>query len=501
MPHPITQLLPRTPMTRKRFLQTMGAASAAPALLSRPSKRNLILILVDDHRFDMMSGLGHPWLKTPHLDRLMRGGAAFPNAFVTTSLCSPSRASILTGQYMHAHRVRDNFTPLETSIPTFPQLLQRAGYRTGFVGKWHMGGASDERRPGFDHWISFRGQGEYFDPLLNVNGVRRRVKGYVTDILTAEALRFLRGHRGRPFCLYFSHKAVHHDFQPAPRHRDLYRTEKVPRPESMFYRQEVYEQWPEWVRRRRYSRHGVDGLLGQTATFDEFYRAYCRCLMAVDESIGQVMDSLDELGLLNDTLVLYLGDNGYLWGEHGLVDKRAMYEPSIRIPLFAHCPDLFDGGRTVDRMALNLDIGPTLLDAAGLAPPPSFHGRPLLPLLQDRSLEWRNEFLYEYEWERDYPYTPTITGLRTERYSFMQYYGLWDIDELYDISQDPEQMTNLLGSVRIIRQRGRLFHQIKDEKLRATVRGLQQRMARILAATGGDPRLSGLVQQGDTLSW
>ena len=208
-------------MTRKNFLKSMAAATAAPALLSQTNKLNLVFILVDDHRFNMMSALGHPWLKTPHLDRLMRAGVRFRNAFVTTSLCSPSRASILTGQYMHAHKVRDNFTPLNPAIPTFPRELQKAGYRTGFIGKWHMGGGSDEALPGFDDWISFRGQGDFFDPLINFNGDRRRVKGYVTDILTEEAGRFIRDNATRPFFLYLSHKAVHHDFQPAPRHRDL----------------------------------------------------------------------------------------------------------------------------------------------------------------------------------------------------------------------------------------------------------------------------------------
>ena len=487
--------------TRRSFLQSLASAAAAPAVLSAAPKRNLVFILTDDHRWDMFGATGHPWLRTPELDRFRQGGVAFDNAFVTSSLCSPSRASILTSLYMHSHGVRDNFTPLNPSLPTFPRLLQDAGYRTAFLGKWHMGGATDERRPGFDDWISFRGQGEFFNPTINFNGDRRRVDGYVTDILTGEATRFIRDNRSRPFCLYLSHKAVHHDFQPAPRHAGLYRTDPVPYPASMPYRPEYYRQLPEWVRRRRYSRHGVDGLMGQTATFDEFYRDYCRCLMAIDESTGAVMEALESQGLANDTLVIYMGDNGYLWGEHGLVDKRSMHEPSIRVPLMARCPDLFEGGRAAPEMALNLDIGPTFLEAAGLAAAASMHGRSLLPLLQGKATDWRHEFLYEYEWERDYPYTPTITGLRTDRHSFMRYYGVWDIDELYDIQRDPDQMRNLMADVRIELNRGRLFHQIQDEELRQLVRGLQVRMARLLEQTGGDPALSGLVGEGDTLAW
>ena len=222
-------------MTRRAFVGS--ALAAAPAIRAAPRRRNIVFVLVDDHRFDCAGAFGHPWLKTPHLDRLVRGGVHFRNAFVTTSLCSPSRASMLTGQYMHAHKVVDNFTPLDPSLATFPVLLQQAGYRTGFIGKWHMGGASDEARPGFDHWVSFFGQGRYFDPEINFNGSRRTVNGYITDILAEEATRFLRQNASRPFLLYLSHKAVHYEFQPAPRHRDLYRTEPVPRPKSMNYQE------------------------------------------------------------------------------------------------------------------------------------------------------------------------------------------------------------------------------------------------------------------------
>jgi N-acetylglucosamine-6-sulfatase len=494
----------RSTMSRKAFLATLAGAAAAPAIHAAPAKRNMIFILVDDHRWDMTSAMAHPWLLTPNIDRLAGNGVDFQNSFITTSLCSPSRASILTSQYMHAHGVRDNFTPLDPAIPTFPAELQKAGYNTGFVGKWHMGGASDEQRPGFDHWISFRGQGDFFNPTLNFNGDRRRMMGYTTDLLTKEAIRYIRrnDHNGTPFFLYLSHKAVHHDFQPAPRHSKLYGQDEVPHPRSMAFREEFYEQWPEWVKRRRYSRHGIDGILGQTATMDEFYRDYCRCLAAVDESVGEILNELEEKRLLNDTLIVYMGDNGYLWGEHGLVDKRAMYEPSIRVPLYAHCPDLFQGRRKREELALNLDIGPTFLDAAGVAAPATFHGRSLTPLFgKSTETEWRSSFVYEYEWERDYPYTPTTTGLRSDQHALMRYYGLWDIDELYDVRKDPAQMDNLLSDVRIRLQRGRIDHQIPEGDMKETVVGLQKQMARILADTGGDPRLSGLIGEGDKLAW
>lgn len=480
-------------LSRRRLL------GAAPALLlQRPRPRNIVFILTDDHRYDFIGALGHPWLQgqTPHMDRLVNNGVHFRNAFVTSSLCSPSRASILTGQYMHAHRVFDNFSPLPANLPTFPQLLQKAGYRTGFFGKWHMGGDSDERQPGFDDWLSFRGQGDYRNPQINHNGTRRQASGYMTEILTAEARRFLQQPASRPFCLYLSHKAVHFPFQPPPRYASLFDGKPIPRPASMPFKDEFYQQLPEWVKRRRYSRHGVDGAFGHSASVDDAYRGYCQCLKSIDDSTGELLAQLEESRLLNDTLVVYMGDNGFLWGEHGLVDKRAMYEPSIRVPLMLHCPDLA-GPRKVDQMALNLDIASTFLDAAGLPSPSTMHGRSLLPLLRGSVPDWRKDFLYEYEWEQDYPYTPTITGLRTERHSLIQTQGLWDIAELYDIQNDPDQMKNLIADIRITYQRGRLSMNIPDPQRKQLVDTLQARLAELLSQTGGDPRRSGKGSEGD----
>lgn len=483
-------------MNRRGFLQTVAVAGAAPAVQAQPARRNLVFILVDDQRYDAMSCAGHPWLKTPHMDRLAAGGALFQNSFVTTSLCSPSRASILTGLYMHAHKVEDNFSPLDAKLPIFPALLQKAGYRTGFFGKWHMGGDSDEPRPGFDHWYSFHGQGEYVDPKVNENGVQRQEKGNITEILTQRACKFIDDNASRPFCLYLSHKAVHHPFQPSPRSKERYKADPIPRPESMWHNDAVHAQLPEWVKKRRYTRHGVEGLFGQTIAFEDAYRDYMRCLNDIDDSLGEVTAKLESRGLLNDTLVIFMGDNGYMWGEHGLVDKRSMHEESMRVPLIAHCPSMFGRGLKPTEMALNLDIGPTLLEAAGVRDVPKTHGRSLLPVLQGRARDWRTDFLYEYEWERDYPYTPTMVGLRTTQYSLCLYQGIWDIDELYEIANDPRQAKNLLADVRVGYKRGRMIEQIKEPRLKETVIGLQKRMAKLLAETGGDPKRAGEAIEG-----
>lgn len=467
-------------MTRKQFL----AAASAP-LLAQARKRNLIFILIDDHRFDMLGCLGHPFLKTPHLDRLARGGVLLENAFVTTALCSPSRASILTGQYVHAHGVTDNVSPLPPGLLTFPQMLQRNGYRTALIGKWHMGGDSDQPRPGFDRWVSFRGQGQYVDPVLNIDGVQKKTPGYVTDLITEESLKFVRENAARPFMLYMSHKAVHAEFTPAPRHRNLYSNEPIPYPKSMPDTAENYRGKPEWVRRQRDSWHGVNGMYNRAVKFDDFYRDYCRTLMGVDESVGALAAELERNHLLEDTLIVFMGDNGFQFGEHGLIDKRTMYEPSIRVPMIAHCPALFAGNRREKGMALNLDIAPTLLDAAGIAAPAHMHGRSLLPLLAGRASSWRTEFVYEYFWERDFPQTPTVVGLRTDRYSFMQYHGTWDLDELYDLDRDPDQMNNLLANARTTTESGRLFQRIQDPELKKLVGGLQTRLYQTLASNGG----------------
>ena len=461
------------------------ATSAIQNLAAQTGKRNLVFILIDDHRFDMLGCLGHPFVKSPNLARRARGGVLLRNAFVTTSLCSPSRASILTGQYVHAHGVTDNVSPLPQGLLTFPQILQKNGYHTALIGKWHMGGDSDAPRPGFDRWVSFRGQGQYIDPVLNIDGTQKKTTGYVTDIITEESVKFVRENASRPFMLYMSHKAVHAEFTPAQRHRKLYSDVRIPYPASMADTEENYRGRPDWVRRQRNSWHGVDGMYNKTVKFDDFYRDYCRTLAGVDESVGALVAELEARGLLDNTLIVFMGDNGFQFGEHGLIDKRTMYEPSIRVPMIAHCPALFAGNRQEQGMALNLDIAPTLLEAAGIPVPANMHGRSLLPLLKGGARDWRTEFVYEYLWERDYPQTPTVIGLRTDRYSFMQYHGVWDLDELYDLERDPKQMNNLLANVRTTTESGRLLQRIKDPELKKLVSGLQDRLYKTLAATGG----------------
>jgi len=429
-----------------------------------PPPRDILLILTDDHRYDALGFQGHPFLETPHLDRLAASGAHFENAFVTTSLCSPSRASILTGRYAHNHDVVDNYHPVREDLHFFPQTLQANGYETAFVGKWHMGD-TDEPQRGFDHWVSFRGQGVYWPHEeglevegryvpqahrtgFNVNGKRVPQEGYITDELTDYALEWLgdREAQGgeRPFFLYLSHKAVHADFLPPNRHAFRYEDEAFPKPKTWATHPDEFHGVPRWVKNQRNSRHGVEFAYYMDLDLANYYRRYCETILAVDESLGRVLDWLEANDRLESTLVLYLGDNGFLFGEHGLIDKRCAYEESIRIPMILHCPELVQAGTRVPEMVANIDVGPTLLEAAGAEVPAFMDGRSFLPLARGESIPWRDLLLYEYFWERNYPQTPTTHAVRGSRYKYIRYHGVWDTDELYDLQEDPRETTNLI---------------------------------------------------------
>ncbi|TWU66105.1 Arylsulfatase [Crateriforma conspicua] len=410
--------------------------------------RNVIFILTDDHRYDAMSFMGHPFLETPHLDSLASNGVHLKNAFVTTSLCSPSRASILTGLYTHKHRVIDNNRAVPEGTLFFPQYLQQAGYNTGFFGKWHMGGGNDDPRPGFDHWVSFRGQGNYLPPgpnyTLNVNGERVKQKGYITDELTDYALDWLdQQSDDQPFFMYLSHKAVHANFTPAERHEDRYADADLsflPRGKDIT----AENNSPRWVRDQRNSWHGIDFSYHSDRGLDYLYRRYCESLLAVDDSVGRVLQRLKDKGIHDETLIVYMGDNGFMWGEHGLIDKRVSYEESIRVPMMMQCPDLYDGGKVVEQVIGNIDVGPTIMHAAGLTTPEYMDGRSFLELPNDADQPWRDYFLYVYYWEKNFPQSPTQFALRGDRFKYITYYGLWDTDELYDLSKDPKETQNLI---------------------------------------------------------
>lgn len=432
--------------------------------------RNVIFILSDDHRYDYMGFLGTvPWLRTPNLDFLATNGAYVQNAFVTTSLSSPSRASILTGMFSHEHRVVDNIAPVPEGLVYFPQYLQKAGYTTGFFGKWHMGNDDGRPQPGFDHWESFRGQGTYYNVKMNVNGemVTYPKDEYITDILTDDAIKFIDSNKDRPFFVYLSHKAVHDPFRASKEFEGVYKDKEIPEPEN-FHTPEYGlhsipskdasgtpargDEWygegrlPDWVKQQRESWHGVDySYLGRT-DWETEARRYCQTLTSMDASIGRLLDYLRETGLDKNTLIIYMGDNGFCWGEHGLIDKRTFYEASVRVPMLAYCPEIIKPGTVVKEMVQNIDIAPTVMEACGIGKAPQMRGRSMLPLLEGQTADdWRKRIYYEYYWEYDFPQTPTTFGVRTDRYKYIRYHGVWDTNEFYDLENDPYETKNLIA--------------------------------------------------------
>lgn len=436
-------------------------------------KMNVILILSDDHRYDYMGFLNKiSWLETPNMDRMANEGAYIKNAFVTTSLSSPSRASILTGLYSHAHQVVDNSAPLPNGLIFFPQYLQQAGYKTAFFGKWHMGNDSGDPQPGFDHWEAFQGQGEYYNPRINENGVWKQYEDstYVTDLLTKHAIDFIEQKKNdnEHFFVYLSHKGVHDNFSAAKRHAGCYKNKKLILPVSIdspkyglktlptidpqtgkaAHGEEFYGEnmQTNWVRNQRESWHGVDYSY-HGRPWEVEVRKYCETLRSVDESIGSVINFLKANNLDKNTLVIYMGDNGFAWGEHGLIDKRHFYEESVRIPMLVWAPSLLHGGKIIDKMVQNIDIAPTILACAGLNKAEQMPGYSFLPLLEGKNVKWRDRIFYEYYWEYDFPQTPTMHGVRTERFKYIRYHGIWDTNEFYDLKMDPNETKNLITSI------------------------------------------------------
>ena len=433
------------PVTRRQALQAMGAASIFAATgLKLPSAwpvggtkekkpPNIVFILSDDHRWDHLSIKGHPFVKTPYMDRLAKQGVLFENAFVTTSLCSPSRASFLTGTYAHTHGVKNNVTPWQNDNTTFMELLKTKGYDTAFIGKWHMPGELPVLK-GVDLFVTFTvqgGQGRYFNCPLIVNGQPEPSrKEYITEELTDRAIEFMEQRQDKPFCLYLSHKAVHHQFLPPKDLAGMYDKEKLDLPKEM----------APYVQLSRGNM--LYGILGPVPFH---YRDYCEALVALDREIGRFMDRLDELGLGENTLVIYAGDNGYFWGEHNLVDKRYAYEESMRIPFIVRYPGVVpDPGRRADQMVLNVDLAPTILEAAGVEIPGKMEGRSLLDILKSKGAQGREAVLYEYF--SDYPYrVPPHKAVRTNTHKYIKFEGRRG-EELYDLANDAQEKNDLAGT-------------------------------------------------------
>ena len=432
-------------MRRRSFL---AASAAAAAACRRPSRPNVVVILTDDQRWDCLSCAGHPFLKTPNVDRVAAEGVRFANNFVTTSLCSPSRASMLSGLYAHSHRIIDNFTEYPAELPSYPRALKAAGYRTAYIGKWHMGENNDNPRPGFDYWASHRGQGKYNDTEFNINGSRQVLQGYYTHRVTDLAVDWLRKPGGNPFLMILGHKAPHGVWIPEPRYEHVFDNVEIRRPATS---NDTGAGKPDWIRERVRTWHGIEGPLYGTNDYDKFVRTYLATILSVDDSVGRMYEALRASGELDNTILIFASDNGFLMGEHGAIDKRAMYEESIRVPLVARYPGWMRDPRVVEEMVLNVDLAPSILDLCGAAPLAGIHGRSWKNLARGDAGGWRKSWFYEYNFEKEFPYTPNVRGVRTADWKYMHCpNGDGSPDtykaELYDLKSDPAETKNLIDA-------------------------------------------------------
>ena len=422
---------------------------------------NVVVILVDDLRWDDIGVAGHPFVQTPAIDRLASEGARFLNAFATTPLCSPSRAAILTGQYAHTNGIIDNTARDSAShrLSTFAIPLQQAGYETGFFGKWHMGN-DDTRRPGWTHWVAMKGQGEAINPNLNIDGTRQVVDGYVTDVLTDHVVRFMERSQGKPFMVFLAHKALHPNvaqrddgsvaqltnqsagFIPADRHRGRYAAATVPRRENATT---PIQKKPALQR----AIPGLPPLTPATGTPENDVRERLEMLLAVDESLARIDSALRAMGELENTVVIFTSDHGYFYGEHGLNEERRLaYEETIRIPLIVRDFRHARANSTPDQMAQTIDLAPTILAMAGVSDTVQRQGMSLIPVLDAAAPSWRTSVLVEYYTDEVFPRTLTMgyQAVRTQRHKYIQYVELPGMDELYDLEKDPFEMNNLIGT-------------------------------------------------------
>jgi arylsulfatase A-like enzyme len=425
----------RTPLLC--LLALAGLATAMPAAERKP---NFVYVFTDDQRWDALGVVQReqgekgrfPWLRTPNLDRLAAEGIRFRNAFVVNALCAPSRASLVTGQYGHVNGVTNNHTPHPAGNLSVATLLRPAGYVSGYFGKWHHGNQSG-KRPGFDTSASFVGQGKYFDCPIEVDGVATPSQGFVDDVTTDYAAKFIHANKDKPFLMILGLKTCHGPFTPPPRHEKAY----------------------EGALARRTPNYGLPPIYAKAGNGNGKAKAAAegaevptnlgmfRGLNAVDDNVGKLLRLLDELKLAEDTVFVFSSDNGYYLGEHNLGDKRSAYEEAMRIPMLVRYPRLAAAGRTDDRLVLNVDPAPTFLELAGQPVPAAMHGRSWRPLLAGKAdAPWREAFFYCYFYERGFG-TPTTTAVRTADAKLIKYPGHAEWTEVFDLKADPYETRNL----------------------------------------------------------
>jgi len=479
-----------TAITRRRALMLAGTAAlvvATPAIASAQRRPNIIFVLVDDLRWDEFGAAGHPWLETPNIDRLAREGAMFTQAIHVIPLCSPNRATLLTGQYPSRHGVTGNEARSELShrLVTFPQALHADGYRTGFIGKWHMGN-DPTPRPGFDYWVSFPGQGKIIDPELYENGKLTKTPGHVTDLLNDRAIGFLRtaAGSGQPFFLMLSHKAIHpdtvqrndgsidltapRDFIPAPRHAGRYADKTFPRRANYLPPGTVPpgDSQVSALLARKYGAQTTAkyGDEIDASTAEATIRSRAEMLLAIDEGLGQLIATLEAAGTLDNTAIIFTGDNGYFYGEHGLsVERRLPYEEAVRMPLLLRLPGVAQPGSKIDALLSSVDLAPTMLALAGVVPGPQVQGVSILPALRGRPVRRAAYIEYNgdevFDWVDDAGYR----AVRTDRFKLIHWLQHPQRNELYDLVADPFEQRNVVADPRYARPLAELGAELRRQ--------------------------------------
>ena len=447
---------------------TLAAAAVVgmTACSQAPEKPNILFIMSDDHAVNAISSYGSKINKTPNIDRLAAEGMKLENCFVTNSICTPSRAAILTGQYSHVNGVYTLADSLNTERPNVATRLRESGYQTAVIGKWHL----KVDPPGFDYWNVLRGQGRYRNPVLREIGGEgeKEYEGHSTDVVTNLSLDWLKKRDpNKPFFLLTHYKAPHRSWVPAKRFESLYADEDVPEPETLLDTYEnrsraareatlrIGEHMREEDLKRKPPAH-LKGLELRKWGYQYYIKDYLRCVAGVDENVGRILDYLDESGLAENTLVIYTADQGFFLGEHGYYDKRFMYEESLRMPFLVRYPKKIKAGSVTSDMILNIDFAPTFLAYAGLDTPHQMQGRSFRSILEGGApADWRTSMYYRYWMHLSHHGVPAHYGVRTERYKLIYFYGdpfdtAGSIDkptepewEMFDLEKDPRELNNV----------------------------------------------------------
>jgi arylsulfatase A-like enzyme len=436
---------------RDAVLAMACLALPVPAI-GADARPNILFIMADDHAAHALGAYGSTINKTPNIDCIAFGGMRFTNCFVTNSICTPSRAAILTGKYSHINGV-PVFNRFDGSQPTLAKYLQAAGYHTGMIGKWHLG--SDPT--GFDYWNILPGQGAYHDPVFIEMGERKKHTGYCTDLITDFSLNFIKNRpKDKPFFLMCHHKAPHRPWQPDEKHRKLFENVQIPEPatfnDDYATRSDAAREATMRIDRdlqpSDYKLKPPEGLSDKELKrwkYQRYMRDYLACVASVDDNVGRLLDELDRTGLAQKTIVVYTSDQGFFLGDHNWFDKRFMYEESLRMPFLVRWPATVKPGSVNDGMILNVDFAPTLLEAAGVKVPDDIQGRSFIPLLKgERPKDWRTSMYYRYyHYPQDHKVQPHY-GVRTDTLKLI-YFNKIDQWELFDLAKDPHELKNVFS--------------------------------------------------------